>query len=173
MKIAGILLLIFVTSVAGGWRVPARYRLKSCKDPVACVQDPCQVTTCPKFPKAKCVSDFCGGCNARFFVGLKEVTRKCQSSKVCANIGTVTEVECDTIDQCPGTAICDTASGSCCCGKTPLACLNPPCDFATCPNYPGATCVNEFCNGCCCKARFFIGNMYHRHEVTDDCQADE
>ena len=86
MKIAGILLLIFVTSVAGGWRVPAQYRLKSCKDPVACVQDPCQVTACPKFPKAKCVSNFCGGCNAHFFVGLKEVTSKCQSSKVCANI---------------------------------------------------------------------------------------
>ena len=168
MKIVGILLLIFVSSVAAGGRVPAQYGLKQCKDTVACVEDPCQVNTCPEFPDAECISDFCGGCNARFFEGFKEVTKKCQSSKVCTNIGTVTEVKCDTADQCPGTAICDTASGTCCCGETQFACIIPPCDSATCPNHPDATCVDEFCNGCCCEARFFLNNG--KHEVTDDCK---
>ncbi len=44
---------------------------------VYCFADPCEVTTCPAFPNAKCVSDFCGGCNARFFEGGKEVTENC------------------------------------------------------------------------------------------------
>lgn len=42
-----------------------------------CFADPCDVTQCHAFPKAKCVSDFCGGCNAKFFLGGKEVTHWC------------------------------------------------------------------------------------------------
>ena len=99
MKIVGMLLLIFVSSVAAGGRVPAQYGLKPCKDPVVCVADPCEVTTCPEFPEADCISDFCD-CSARFFVGFREVTDKCQSHKTCANIGAVTQVDCDTMDQC-------------------------------------------------------------------------
>lgn len=34
---------------------------------VACFADPCSVTSCPAFPNARCVSNFCGGCNAFFF----------------------------------------------------------------------------------------------------------
>ena len=169
MKIVGMLLLIFVSSVAAGGRVPAQYGLKPCKDPVVCVADPCEVTTCPEFPEADCISDFCD-CNARFFLGFREVTNKCQRIKKCANIGTVTQVDCDTMDQCPGTAICDTASDTCCCGETQFACVIPPCDSATCPKHPDATCTNEFCNGCCCEAKFFLDNG--DHEVTDDCQVD-
>ena len=45
---------------------------------VYCFVDPCQVTTCPAHPEAKCVSDFCGGCNARFFDDKgSEVTKSC------------------------------------------------------------------------------------------------
>ena len=72
MKTVGVLLLIFVSSVAAGGRVPAQYGLKPCRDPVVCVVYPYQVTTCPEFPKAGCISDFCGGCNAHFLVGLKK-----------------------------------------------------------------------------------------------------
>ena len=76
-------------------------------------------------------------------------------------------VKCDTMDQCPGTAICDTASGTCCCGESLFACIIPPCDSATCPNHPDALCVNEFCSERCCEARFFLDNG---NEVTDDCK---
>ena len=164
MKTVALLFVIVVSTIGADGRWPAQYRIKPCKDPVACVVDPCEVSTCPAFPQAKCISDFCGGCNARFFLGFKEVTDKCN---VCSGIGAVTRVKCDTMKQCPGTAICDQASGTCCCGETQFACLVPPCDSATCPNYPDATCVNEFCNGCCCEARFFVGNG--KREVTNHC----
>ena len=48
------------------------------KPRVYCFVDPCQVTTCPAHPEARCVSDFCGGCNARFFDDEgNEVTKSC------------------------------------------------------------------------------------------------
>lgn len=40
---------------------------------VNCFADPCQVNTCEAFPEATCVSNFCGGCNADFFVDGKKV----------------------------------------------------------------------------------------------------
>lgn len=43
------------------------------KDIVNCVDDPCRTATCEKFPEAKCVANFCGGCNAEFFVDGKKV----------------------------------------------------------------------------------------------------
>lgn len=48
------------------------------KPPVNCFANPCQVTSCPAHPEARCESDFCGGCNARFFDDQdKEVTDSC------------------------------------------------------------------------------------------------
>ena len=48
------------------------------KPHVYCFVDSCQVTTCPAHPEARCVSDFCGGCNARFFDDEgNEVTKSC------------------------------------------------------------------------------------------------
>ena len=47
------------------------------KPPVKCFVDPCQFAKCPAHPNAKCVSDFCGGCNARFFEDDEEVTDTC------------------------------------------------------------------------------------------------
>ena len=54
--------------------------LDTCPDgsePVNCFADPCQDATCASFPEATCQSDFCGGCNARFFVRRREVTDLC------------------------------------------------------------------------------------------------
>ena len=46
---------------------------------VDCVADPCNVTECPLHPDALCYSDFCGDCNARFFLypSGEEVTETC------------------------------------------------------------------------------------------------
>ena len=161
MKVVIILFLAFTVAVATGGNWLARLKLNQCKDPVHCLVDPCKVSTCPAIPKAKCISDFCGGCNARFFL---EVTDQCN---ICVNIGPATNVKCDATKQCPGTAICDQDSNVCCCGETQFACLVPPCDSATCPNHPNARCVNEFCNGCCCEARFFLDKS--NVEVTNEC----
>ena len=47
-------------------------------DPCHCLVDPCQGATCPDFPHARCVADYCGGCTARFFLPTgEEVTKKC------------------------------------------------------------------------------------------------
>ena len=57
--------------------------LGNCPDgspPVNCLLDPCDpriAPTCEAFPNAVCQSDFCGGCNAKFFVGGREVTDMC------------------------------------------------------------------------------------------------
>ena len=50
--------------------------------PVYCKEDPCRFATCPYFPEATCEADYCGGCNARFFVGKEEVTASCATGKM-------------------------------------------------------------------------------------------
>ena len=35
---------------------------------VTCAVNPCDVSTCPAFPKARCQGNYCGGCKADFFV---------------------------------------------------------------------------------------------------------
>jgi len=39
-----------------------------------CFMSPCAVTDCPAFPTATCKDDYCGGCNAKFSIGNREVT---------------------------------------------------------------------------------------------------
>ena len=42
-----------------------------------CTFDPCSVNTCPNFPNAQCVPDYCGGCNSRYYSNGTEVTDIC------------------------------------------------------------------------------------------------
>eukprot|EP00731_Ephydatia_muelleri_P008209 Em0004g547a len=42
-----------------------------------CLIAPCRYAHCDNYPSAVCVDDYCGGCNARFFVGKIEVTSLC------------------------------------------------------------------------------------------------
>ena len=46
---------------------------------VGCINAPtaCAEATCPNFPSATCIFDNCGGCDAKFFVGNRDVTRRC------------------------------------------------------------------------------------------------
>ena len=41
---------------------------------VACFANPCNTAVCKSSPNAKCVANFCGGCNAEFYVGSKKVS---------------------------------------------------------------------------------------------------
>ena len=46
---------------------------------VQCFRDPCDGTSCPEFPEAECVSNFCGGCNFNYIdANGVDVTRQCQ-----------------------------------------------------------------------------------------------
>ena len=47
---------------------------------VYCFVSPCAFATCPAFPSARCVDDYCGGCFARFYVENEEVNCKLDES---------------------------------------------------------------------------------------------
>ena len=154
-----------------------------CTAPVQCLVDPCDVTTCPAFPEAKCRSDFCGGCNAHFFIRKREVTAKCQQIKPCFRQGGKDlGINCGrgTTGKCPGSSYCDIhptdVFATCCCNDTaatcpdctaPVQCLVDPCDVTTCLAYPNAKCRSDYCGGC--NARFFV----RRREVTAECEPQE
>ncbi len=44
-----------------------------------CLVDPCLLTECLPHPTAVCIPDFCGGCNARFYLADTDVTSLCRS----------------------------------------------------------------------------------------------
>ncbi|GMH36055.1 hypothetical protein BSKO_03923 [Bryopsis sp. KO-2023] len=134
----------------------------------ACKADPCDVTKCPAFPNAKCVSNFCGGCNADFFVNGKKVdcNSGCPPDKP--------EVQCFAdpcqVTQCdafPNAKCVSNFCGGCNadffvdgekvdCNKKPCQCANivDPCDPITnpvCPRFPNAVCKSN-----CCEREWFV-----------------
>ena len=158
-----------------------------CTQPVNCSKDPCDVNRCPAFPATTCRADYCGGCNSRFFLGKgrrkREVTHRCNEIKPCSRSGgEEIGIGCGrgTSGQCPGDSYCDIhptdAFATCCCNNTaalcpnctlPANCLVAPCQFASCPAFPAATCRSDYCGGC--NARFFVGKGRRKREVTDRC----
>ena len=55
---------------------------------VSCLINPCAAASCPAFPSAKCVPDFCNGCSAKFFVRGVTVTEKdCEGKKLTDTSG--------------------------------------------------------------------------------------
>ncbi|KAK3104100.1 hypothetical protein FSP39_024411 [Pinctada imbricata] len=127
-------MVILGMSTSGGYLPhPPIYGVVPCpdEDVFACLVNPCEVSSCAKVPKAVCKADFCKGCNARYFVGKKEVT------SLCCNLNDIPKALCP-----PGVPI--------------FNCLVDPCSIATCPKYPTANCRDDFCGGC--NARWFIGD---------------
>ena len=51
-----------------------------CDVVVNCYLDPCLLSTCPQNPTAICVSDYCGGCNARWYYGGSDITMSCDTT---------------------------------------------------------------------------------------------
>ena len=47
--------------------------------PVSCATNPCYHQTCPQYSDAECIPDRCGHCQAKFYVGDREVTDECGS----------------------------------------------------------------------------------------------
>ena len=50
-----------------------------------CVRNPCDDASCAGVPGARCVPDYCGGCNTRWFDGDLEVTDMCAGTKKYMN----------------------------------------------------------------------------------------
>ena len=159
----------------------------NCTLPFNCLVNPCQFASCSAFPDAKCRADYCGGCNARFFVGKgrkkREVTDQCNEIKPCSlHGGKDISINCGrgTTGECPGDSYCDIHPAdrfaTCCCNNSaafcpnctlPFNCLVNPCQFASCSAFPDAKCRADYCGGC--NARFFVGKGRKKREVTDRC----
>ena len=54
-------------------------------------------------------------------------------------------------------------TGSCPPDNPPISCLNIPCDYQHCPNFPGAQCVLDNCGQC--QRKFILNGT----DVTDQC----
>ncbi|CAF1053928.1 unnamed protein product [Rotaria sp. Silwood1] len=94
-----------------------RIRCPSGKRIVNCFVDPCLVSKCPGDKNAKCVSNYCGGCNAVWYRANGRPA-KCFRKSTCPH------------------------------GRSKVRCKKDPCQGATCPEYPDAECVPNYCGGC-------------------------
>ncbi|XP_072014296.1 uncharacterized protein [Amphiura filiformis] len=141
---------------------------------VDCFLDPCQFTRCSAYPNARCVSNYCGGCNADFYVNdVKLTTQQC--ADVCPP-GLIYDCFVDPcqLTSCPAysNARCVSIYDSCgrcnavffdndiqltaeqctvqpCPPGVPVFnCLVDPCQFATCLPFPDARCLSNYCGGC-------------------------
>ncbi|CAG5123263.1 unnamed protein product, partial [Candidula unifasciata] len=156
---------------------------------VYCKVAPCDENQCPRYPGARCVNDYCGGCNARYYVNKIEVTKFCPSSPpkcpdgnppVQCFVAPCTNKTCPAYpeakcveDYCGGcnfffvynnTNVTSQCAGDLCpAGVKTFNCFVAPCDVSTCPRYPNARCVDDYCGGC--NARYFVNDT----EVTRFC----
>ncbi|XP_021351240.1 kielin/chordin-like protein [Mizuhopecten yessoensis] len=109
----------------------------------SCSHLPCDKESCPNYPYAKCVNNYCGGCNAKFYLKGKEVTKTCtKTSPIKPHL-----------------------PSPCKKGVHMVQCFANPCDVQQCPSLPHAACVSDYCGGC--NARFYINN----EEVTGMCRS--
>ena len=151
----------------------------NCTKPVNCLVDPCRYSTCPTHPRAECRSDYCGGCNARFYVGRREVTEQCKIEPCSRRGGKDLGIYCGlgSSVRCPGSSYCDIhpvdAFATCCCNDKaatcpgctkPANCPTNPCRYSSCPNFPSAKCRSDYCGGC--NARYYLWGIF---EVTRYC----
>ncbi|GAQ87413.1 hypothetical protein KFL_003510070 [Klebsormidium nitens] len=64
---------------------------------VRCFADPCQVNKCPAFPAATCQANYCGGCNADWFVKGHKVDCNASSPTTpptCRQGGNIKPIDC-------------------------------------------------------------------------------
>jgi len=64
-----------------------------CLYPVYCFADPCGVSNCPSYPEAECVSNFCGGCWADYYVDGEWIP--CNSTPDCVDLTGIDFGDCD------------------------------------------------------------------------------
>uniref|UniRef100_A0A915HVP2 Uncharacterized protein n=1 Tax=Romanomermis culicivorax TaxID=13658 RepID=A0A915HVP2_ROMCU len=105
---------------------------------VRCKADPCSVNSCPKYPNAECRANYCGGCNADFYIkGRKGDNRK---ATMPTNVKLAISRKVTVV--------------SFLAGKPLVQCFVDPCQVNKCPNYPDATCKANYCG--VCTAEFYV-----------------
>ncbi|XP_076800888.1 uncharacterized protein LOC143445575 isoform X1 [Clavelina lepadiformis] len=97
---------------------------------VNCPVRPCGAASCPGLPAAKCMDDYCGGCFAMFIDSFGN---------------RLSDEDCDP-NRCPP-------------GVKPVKCVVPPCNVASCPTWPDATCTNDNCGDCRAIFTDSVGNV--------------
>ena len=55
----------------------------NCQYAVDCFQDPCLVESCPSYPSADCVANYCGGCHADFYNTNGQLITDCEVTSSC------------------------------------------------------------------------------------------
>ncbi len=143
----------------------------NCQYPVDCFQDPCLVETCPAYPSADCVANYCGGCYADFYNHNGELILDCGNTSSCPGAnpagcfqnGCVDGYECidDWENNCvSSTCSCDEITGQWMCtddcnGGTCIpanGCIDlSGLDFGACAMVLGVGYANELCqtiSGC-------------------------
>nr|XP_039265115.1 kielin/chordin-like protein isoform X1 [Styela clava]XP_039265116.1 kielin/chordin-like protein isoform X2 [Styela clava] len=148
------------------------------KPPVNCARDPCQGATCPAVSDADCRANYCGGCNADFYIGNRKLAdHLCIKKESCPphmpqagcfspsggsclgqTCRLVPDAEC-YIDGCGGCKVIwyrgrQRLTDEDCNGCPPFAPRDcNPCNEGTCPDHPDARCEPKRCR--MCKAVFF------------------
>jgi len=119
--IAAVLVLLSVSSCSAK---PA----KPCPNLVNCFVDPCRFSKCDAHPTAKCVANYCGGCNALWY--LDGELADCSAS-VSERSVEIEDKKCQTV-----------------------FCFVDPCGVSKCNKHPEAVCRANYCGGC--HAWFYV-----------------
>nr|XP_006817093.1 PREDICTED: uncharacterized protein LOC100376421 [Saccoglossus kowalevskii] len=184
-KLRVVYILVVIVTIVTAKYVDTRKAGKKCPPGVPelqCSIDPCEVETCPLFPRARCVANFCGGCNAVFYHKGKEVDCTVDKPGECPipQGGSMCVELCGDDEDCDGTMkCCSTGCGHVCMepddngcwpGVPMVYCFADPCRVTECPAYPEAKCVANYCGGC--NADFYVdGELVDC--IGEDCDGHE
>ena len=79
---------------------------------VDCFIDPCEMENCPSYPNAECIANYCGGCNAEWFVNGEQVF--CEDNLTCNEIEEqYAELHGSTYSTCNQDEDCQAVWGDC------------------------------------------------------------
>jgi len=118
---------------------PSPGRCPPNKPRVMCFRNPCDGARCPAYPMASCTANYCGGCFQDWTYNGRSVN--------CTGSGWPS----------PSNRPPSPSRTRCPPNKPPVMCFRDPCQGASCPMFPRATCVPNYCGGC--RTRWFQRGM--------------
>ncbi|XP_030852499.1 tenascin-like [Strongylocentrotus purpuratus] len=147
---------------------------------VNCFVNPCDYSVCSANPDAECRSNYCGGCNADFYVDDVQVNcsacpegmtfNECGSGcgpSSCDNLSNdICPLFCFAGCFCPEGLVKDRDGGDHCipldqcqddCDDVIVNCVVNPCEVSVCSAYPDAECRSNYCGGC--NADFYVDDV--------------
>ncbi|XP_072039473.1 uncharacterized protein [Amphiura filiformis] len=135
--------------------------------PVNCVANPCDVNSCPSYPNAECVANYCGGCFAFFFDGNGLPISGCSNCRDSAGRPINQDLAIPSTDPCQ-TCSCNNGDPLC----AIVACQRPPPGTENCqPIYRDGVCCPSYDH--CLVCRDSAGRPINQNQPipsTDPCQ---